>query len=227
MAHYVMSDIHGEADRFSAMLKSIHFSSQDTLYILGDVIDRGPEGIALLRQIMQMPNAVMLLGNHEHMMLRYYSPDAEELEIKRWNKNGNDPTLQAFQALDGAAQWRILRFLMECPTHLTLEVGDRRFYLVHGFPGETAFDEMWQRPEADTPNPIPGTTLIIGHTKVISMMVPKEEREEYIEALLRRDEHLKILHAPGFLNLDCGCGYSLPVKKLSCLRLEDMAEFYV
>ena len=46
MAHYVMSDIHGEADRFSAMLETIHFSSQDTLYILGDVIDRGPEGIA-------------------------------------------------------------------------------------------------------------------------------------------------------------------------------------
>lgn len=227
MAHYVMSDIHGEADRFSAMLETIHFSSQDTLYILGDVIDRGPEGIALLRQIMQMPNAVMLLGNHEHMMLRYYSPDAEEQEIKRWNKNGNAPTMEAFQKLGGAAQWRILRFLIKCPTHLELMVGDRRFYLVHGFPGDTAFDEVWKRPEADTPNPMPGTTLIIGHTKVISMMVPKEEREEYIEALLRRGEHLKILHAPGFLNLDCGCGYSLPVKKLSCLRLEDMAEFYI
>lgn len=41
MAHYVMSDIHGEADRFHAMLEKIHFSDDDTLYILGDVIDRG------------------------------------------------------------------------------------------------------------------------------------------------------------------------------------------
>lgn len=44
MAHYVMPDIHGEADRFHAMLVEIGFSSDDTLYILGDEIDRGPKG---------------------------------------------------------------------------------------------------------------------------------------------------------------------------------------
>ena len=40
MAHYVMGDIHGEADRFHAMLEKIHFSEADTLILLGDVIDR-------------------------------------------------------------------------------------------------------------------------------------------------------------------------------------------
>ena len=48
MAHYVMSDLHGEADRFHAMLKKIRFSEDDTMVLLGDVIDRGPDGIALL-----------------------------------------------------------------------------------------------------------------------------------------------------------------------------------
>ena len=42
MAHYVVSDIHGEDDRFHAMLQKINFSKEDTLYILGDVVDRGP-----------------------------------------------------------------------------------------------------------------------------------------------------------------------------------------
>ena len=41
MAHYVMGDIHGEADRFRAMLKKIQFSEDDILILLGDVIDRG------------------------------------------------------------------------------------------------------------------------------------------------------------------------------------------
>ena len=41
MAHYVMGDIHGEADRFHAMLERIHLSEEDTLILLGDVIDRG------------------------------------------------------------------------------------------------------------------------------------------------------------------------------------------
>ena len=36
MARYVMSDIHGEAERFHAMLEKIRFSADDTLYILGD-----------------------------------------------------------------------------------------------------------------------------------------------------------------------------------------------
>ena len=39
MAHYVMGDIHGEADRFHAMLKKILFSEDDVLILLGDVID--------------------------------------------------------------------------------------------------------------------------------------------------------------------------------------------
>lgn len=42
MAHYLMSDIHGEADRFHAMLEMIGFSEDDVLIIIGDVIDRGP-----------------------------------------------------------------------------------------------------------------------------------------------------------------------------------------
>jgi serine/threonine protein phosphatase 1 len=58
-------DIHGEADRFRTMLEKIVFSADDTLYILGDVIDRGMDGIALLREIVAAPNMVMLLGNHE------------------------------------------------------------------------------------------------------------------------------------------------------------------
>lgn len=36
MAHYVMSDIHGETDHFHAMLEKIWFSADDTLYIPGD-----------------------------------------------------------------------------------------------------------------------------------------------------------------------------------------------
>lgn len=86
MAHYLMSDIHGEADRFHAMLKKIGFSKEDILIILGDVIDRGPDGIDLLLEIMDMPNVIMLLGNHEYMMLQYLSPSATGTEIRRWNR---------------------------------------------------------------------------------------------------------------------------------------------
>ncbi len=42
MATYVISDIHGEYELFIKLLEKIRFTSADTLYVLGDVIDRGP-----------------------------------------------------------------------------------------------------------------------------------------------------------------------------------------
>lgn len=38
---YVMSDIHGSKRRFDAIMEQIKLTDEDTLYILGDVIDRG------------------------------------------------------------------------------------------------------------------------------------------------------------------------------------------
>lgn len=43
---YVMSDIHGMAELLERMLRKIAFSPEDTLYILGDMIDRGPEELS-------------------------------------------------------------------------------------------------------------------------------------------------------------------------------------
>lgn len=77
---YVMSDIHGQKRRFDSVMKQINLQPEDTLYVLGDVIDRNLDGIKLLRQIMAMPNVKMLLGNHELMMMNalYYPPPEDE-----------------------------------------------------------------------------------------------------------------------------------------------------
>ncbi len=227
MAHYVMADIHGEAERFYAMLEKIHFCTEDRLYILGDIIDRGPDGINLLLDIVEMPNVVVLLGNHEHMMMQYLRPTADEADIRRWSKNGKGPTLKAYLKLNAWVQLKILSYLYKRPTHLEVEVNGRKFYLVHAFPGDNLHDEVWTRPGMDTPNPRPGYRVIIGHTKVLSMIEPEEARELHALRLESRGEHLRILHAPGFINIDCGCGYDMPIKALACLRLEDMTEFYV
>ena len=66
---YVMSDIHGNMRRFRSVMEQINLQPEDTLYVLGDVIDRFPYGIEILQELMAMPNVKMLLGNHEYMML--------------------------------------------------------------------------------------------------------------------------------------------------------------
>ncbi len=70
---YIMSDIHGRKDRFDDVLKQIQLAKNDTLYILGNVIDRNPDGITLLKYIMSKPNIKMLLGNHEYKIIHNVS----------------------------------------------------------------------------------------------------------------------------------------------------------
>ena len=67
---YVMSDIHGNLRRFNSIMEQINLTDKDTLYVLGDVIDRYPDGIRILRKLMAMDNVKMTIGNHEDMMLK-------------------------------------------------------------------------------------------------------------------------------------------------------------
>ena len=60
---YCISDIHGEYEKFMQMLGLIGLKDEDTLYVLGDVLDRGEQPIKTLLKLMEMPNAVFILGN--------------------------------------------------------------------------------------------------------------------------------------------------------------------
>lgn len=48
MATYVISDIHGQYKMFLDLLDKIKLKDTDTLYILGDILDRGPHPIKAL-----------------------------------------------------------------------------------------------------------------------------------------------------------------------------------
>ena len=96
---YVMADIHGNMRRFKSVMNQINLQPEDTLYVLGDVVDRYPDGIKILRMIMSMPNAKMLLGNHEYMMMNAIGDGQEETGMllgdrakRLWYRNGGQVT---------------------------------------------------------------------------------------------------------------------------------------
>ena len=62
---FVISDIHGDWNAYQSILSQINLRDEDQLYVLGDVIDRGSDGLRILRDIMKKPNMTMLSGNHE------------------------------------------------------------------------------------------------------------------------------------------------------------------
>ena len=69
---YCISDIHGCYRAFCSLMDKIAFGRGDTLCVLGDIIDKGPESVRLAQCIFSMPNAVCIAGNHEYDFLKYY-----------------------------------------------------------------------------------------------------------------------------------------------------------
>ena len=109
---YCMSDIHGEYDRFQKMLELIKFSDSDTLYIIGDVIDRKPGGIDILKQIMSSNNMVLLLGNHEQMCLDTLGPNNVYGSRALWLQNGGSDTYRELMyMMTPTERHRIIMFL--------------------------------------------------------------------------------------------------------------------
>lgn len=214
---YVCSDLHGEEVRLRLLLDLIHFTEDDTLYILGDVIDRTPGGIEILKLIIASPNMKMLLGNHESMMLDAYDPNGRKTDLLRWINRGGTCTFHEFQHHCGADEREgILTYLAGVPTYLEVTVNGQRFNLVHASPGFDREDHLWGRIDNNTI--FPSGITICGHTPTTYYF---KDRYDGPNRIFRAKD------AP-FIDIDCGCGYETDVmRRLGCLRLDDLKEFYV
>lgn len=227
---YVISDIHGNTKRLESILKQINLKSDDTLFILGDVIDRYPDGIRLLRRFMKMPNVKMLLGNHEYMMIdalksqeektRPYNKWNYDPEIYRWYRNGGEVTHQYLKHIRKDLRQEVIDYIKSLPLNIDIEVNGTKYKLVHGSPVEN-YDIYWNKNSYsreefavwerwDPTAPVPeDCVMIFGHTptQYFSDKWPME-----------------IWHSSNAIGIDCGCGYFKG--RLACLRLNDMKEFY-
>jgi len=235
---YVLSDIHGNTARFESIMRQINLQPTDTLFVLGDVIDRYPDGITILRRIMAMPNAKMLLGNHEYMMLNALTQPARHPEnpwernlpnrdLSLWYHNGGKVTHEYLKRIRKSVRQEIFEFLYALPLNFDVEVNGIKYKLVHGSPLENyehsgRFYEdstefaVWERwTECDY---VPeGFILVFGHTPT---------------AHFHDENPLKIWHSDEAIGIDCGSGFPatdnkyLEQGRLACLRLDDMKEFY-
>lgn len=231
--HYVIADIHGNLRRFNSILEQIDLQPEDTLYILGDVIDRHPYGIQILRTIMGMKNVQMILGNHEYMMMGAIGVPGDpktmwDKELRHWYRNGGKVTYHALRRLRVQSRKEIFSYLKALPLNIDVTVNGETYKLVHGGPveefhgnveryhNETYF-AVWKRYTADefVPN---GYTMVFGHTPT----------DEY-----QNDKVMRIWHGNQMIGIDCGSGYPdagigdhEAHGRLACLRLEDEKEFY-
>ena len=235
---YVLSDIHGQSRRFDSILNQINLRPEDTLYVLGDVIDRNPDGIRILRRIMAMPNVKMLLGNHELMMLEtlyFGAPDnakcPEYYFEKRkalWYRNGGRITHNYLNRIKKSVRQEVFEYVFNLPLNYQITVNGKKYILVHGaptflYPDGTGkyHDErefaVWKRFDFDLPT-LEDATVIFGHTPTNCYQICNP---------------MKIWYGESWIGIDCGCSYpehgdawSGYFGRLACLRLDDMTEFY-
>jgi serine/threonine protein phosphatase 1 len=247
MSTYVVADIHGQLNTFLAGLKAVEFSPEDYLYVLGDAIDRGPDGIKVLQKIMTEPNMDLIIGNHEFMMINSVDPNGkDELNGKDWHLwlfyNGGDKTFSQYETLKKAERKELLKWLNDRYVIRTIEVKDRRICLSHsyykkGFENlkykEMNYKDVWNivwtsiyRDDYETHGEyIYGDydyTFVTGH-------VPVQRIRKWIEV---EDDFgcLKSFKKGNLIDIDGGCSFGEIEEVdngLIFLRLEDMEEFPV
>lgn len=234
MSTYVMSDIHGNYDAYIKMLDKIQFNDFDIMYILGDILDRGPNPIKIILDLMERSNVEVIAGNHCVMACECFafllqeitedslaSIDEEMIEkLINWQQNGSISTTDEFHKCDKAVQRQIVEFISDVEVYDEIEVGGKTFILVHAGLGnfspdkemwEYELDELvWKRPDYEVQY-FEDKYVVSGHTP--TMLIENNPRPGYI---YQANNHIAI---------DCGC--SFPGGRLGCLRLEDMQEFYV
>lgn len=130
MAVYVTSDAHGHLSALDRALELAGPGDADTVFVLGDMVDRGPDPVGVIRLVRSLPGARVLMGNHERMLLDVLL-DTGEMDDFTWALNGGGTTLAGLDALERTAYRELIEWLEELALYDAVEVGGRVYLLVH------------------------------------------------------------------------------------------------
>ncbi len=215
MSTYLISDIHGCYDQYQELLRKIDFSKDDELFVLGDALDRGPEPIKVMLDLMDRENATLIMGNHDAtalMVLRQLTKEITDDSIAEitpevlnvcsaWFQDGGFSTMKKFQEQEPPVQTDLLSFLEDAPFFETIEYNRMLYILVHGglgnFDPSKELEEyqpeelLWDRPDYNR-DYFPGgrIVLVTGHTPT---------------PYIREDRRPLVYEGHGHLAIDCGC----------------------
>ena len=140
---FVISDLHGSYDFYINMLEKIKFGKEDTLYILGDCVDRGDEGLKIVLDIAESDNRVIpLMGHHDFLALSILSSLDRTLKpgqledmrylIDIWKMDGGMSTYNEYKKLSPEERKLALMTIDGFSNYAEVKIGEREFVLCHG-----------------------------------------------------------------------------------------------
>ena len=172
---YAVADLHGMYNLWRQIIESL--DKTDTLYILGDCGDRGPDGWKIIKEALADPRVVYIRGNHDQMLLDCWKSEWRDNYL--WFMNGGYETFDAVLQ-DERAEIYLIQLARTKLYHCYENKNGQKIHLSHaGFSLHEnneiphAEDLLWDRDHIDDhcdwwPESNPDDYVVHGHTGCVS-----------------------------------------------------------
>ena len=218
MATYVFSDVHGHHRTLERLLERVAPGSEDQIWVIGDMVDRGPDPVSVMRTCKSLSNGHVLMGNHEAMMLDHVSSPQDEFSTLQWEMNGGHTTRAGLDATPTGERLELLDWAQNLELYAHVKVGERDFLLVHAglrplnFSARSRWtdatmdallryqnpedilwirDEFWGRPTGFLDERGNGPIVVAGHTPVPYV---EDVADVYDRPARDADGHCQVMH---------------------------------
>jgi len=194
---FAVGDIHGNHEKLVSLFSKLPWNrEEDLLVFLGDYIDRGRRSKDVVDYLIglsrQGGEIVFLMGNHERLLLDYYT-SGDTRDLRLWRSFGGWETIESYT--QGVGIWGRPAFLPQAHMaffkKLLLYYETEEYIFVHaGLRPGTPLDQqkpddlLWARKSFTGGDHSFGKTVVFGHTPTKSPYV-----------------------APGKIGIDTGAGY--------------------
>lgn len=219
---YVIANPCGNFEKFQSLLSKINLSESDTLYVIGNLVDYGPDPVGLVEELSYHANIYPVAGERDYLAARLLSgfdkmsageapePDFAE-EMGDWVRDGGLPTMEGYRNQDADEREGVLDYLCEMPLFEEVSVKGKSFVLVYaGIAGfEKGDDPADFLPDDFFSEPLPKDVQLMENATVIIGGVPTESG--------------RIERGAGSIYLDCGAKNGGP---LAAICLETGEEYY-
>lgn len=131
MSTYVFSDVHGHRATLERVLERVSPGADDVVFCLGDMIDRGPDPVGVMRVTRSLPNVRVLKGNHEDLMLDGLDHKDDAVSQANWAINGGMSTLTGLEGASDDEASELIDWVRSLPLSAHVEAAGRYYILAH------------------------------------------------------------------------------------------------
>ena len=124
----IVGDIHGCIEELNELIHKINLQPSDSLYFIGDLIDRGPDSVAVVKKCYSLSleySVKLILGNHEEKFLRYLKHIETKTGLET-QMSGVDEFPQLIKGLEKGE----IDFLRSA--YYSIELQEEKITLLHG-----------------------------------------------------------------------------------------------